>query len=125
MAENYGEWAFLLGVLLAVVVGLFSAQLGATIVYVYAALLILGFVVGLLNIREKDVNSFLVAVIALIVATTSWGPTLGNVLVSLFADVGLTFSIWVNSFLVALAAFISPAAFVVALKAIYNLATRK
>jgi len=125
MAENYGEWAFLLGLLLAVVVGLFSTSLEENVVYVYGALLVLGFVVGLLNIKEKQVNSFLIATIALLVATTSWNVALGEVLVSLFADVGAVFTLWVNTFLVALAVFVSPAAFVVALKAVYNLATRK
>ncbi len=125
MAENYGEWAFLLGVILAVVVGLFSASLEENVVYVYAALLVLGIVVGLLNIKEKQVNSFLIAVIALLLASTVWQGTLTEVLVSLFADVGATFATWINKFVVALAMFISPAAFIVALKAIYNLATRK
>lgn len=128
ITEKYGEWAFLMGVILAVVIGLFSGQLGENVVYVYAALLVLGFVVGFLNIEEKRTerrtDSFLIAVITLLVATT-WGPALSEVLFSIFGEPGLTFSGWINSFLIALQAFISPAAFVVALKAVYDLASRK
>lgn len=130
MTEKYGEWAFLLGVLLAVIIGLFSSSLGSEVItYVYAVLVLLGLVVGLLNIREKEINSFLIATIALIAVASSWQPVtaiLTTVLQAtpVTADLGLALVAWMQGFFGALVAFVSPAAFVVALKAVYNLAAR-
>ncbi len=124
MAEKYGEWAFLLGVLLAVVIGLFSSQLGSDMIgYVYAVLVLLGLVVGLLNIREKEINSFLIATIALIAVASSWQPVTA-ILTTVMGSLGGALVAWIQGFFGALVAFVSPAAFVVALKAVYNLASR-
>ena len=130
MTKKYGEWAFLLGVLLAVVIGLFSSNLGSEVItYVYAVLVLLGLVVGLLNIKEKEINSFLIATIALMAVGTSWQPVtaiLTTVMgaTPVTAELGLSLVAWIQGFFGALVAFVSPAAFVVALKAIYNLAAR-
>ena len=121
---RYGEWAFLLGVILALIVGLFSSQLeeaGAAL-YVTGVLAILGLVVGLLNIKEKEVNSFLIAAIALLLVANSWGP-ITTMLSEVAGDLGITLTIWFTRFFGALAAFVAPAALILSLKAIYNLAT--
>lgn len=130
MAEKYGEWAFLLGVLLAVVIGLFSSSLGSEVItYVYAVLVLLGLVVGLLNIREKEINSFLIATIALMMVGSSWQPVTAILTIVMSAtpvtaDLGMSIVTWIQGFFGALVAFVAPAAFVVALKAVYNLAAR-
>lgn len=122
--DKYGEWAFLLGVILAVVVGLFSSQLGSNIIgIVYGVLVLLGLVVGFLNIREKEINSFLIAAIALLLAANSWQPVT-DIFTTIMGEVGSALIVnWIRGFFGALVAFISPAAFIVALKAIYNLAS--
>ena len=67
-----GSWAFLIGVILAVVFGLISAgSLNKTVAMV---LVIIGLVVGFLNVTEKESTKFLIASIALlrIFKNTCW-----------------------------------------------------
>ncbi len=120
-AGKYGEWAFLLGVVLALIVGLFSTQLGEAKAYVMGVLVILGFVVGLLNVKEKEINSFLIATIALLALLNVMEPIQDTL--QLLPEIGTTIAVWLSGFLGALGAFVAPAALVLALKAIYNLAT--
>jgi MFS family permease len=119
---KYGEYAFLVGILLALIIGVLSAYLPAgTMPVVIAVLFILGIIVGLVNITEKEVNSFLIAAIALLLAVSSWNMLFATTLAFL-GNFGGTIAGWVAGFTGAFVAFISPAAFIVALKAIYNLA---
>ena len=109
MNNSLGSWAFILGVLIAIVAGL---ALGAGVLgdlgqYVAIILVILGLVVGFLNIGAKEVTDFLIAAIALVAvgaANLATIPAIGTYLASMLSYV---------------AAFVAPAALVVALKAIY------
>ncbi len=58
-----GFWAFIIGLILAVVAGIFFPH-HTTIILV---LLVLGLLIGLLNITDKESTPFLVATIALVV----------------------------------------------------------
>lgn len=111
--EKIGGWAFILGVLIAVLAGLASGALDATAAgYVTLALVILGVVVGFLNIGDKEVNDFLLAAVAVVLigtANLTAIPVIGTYLALMVLNV---------------AAFVAPAALVVALKAIYNLASK-
>ena len=119
--SRYGEWAFLLGVIIALIVGLFSSQLEPNTGVVFGVLALLGLVVGLLNITEKDVNSFLIASIALLASASSLGT-----LTSLFIQLGVPqLGAWISGFVGALGVFVAPAAVVISLKAIYSLASKK
>jgi len=125
---KYGEWAFLLGVVLALVVGLFSTQLGWSAVYIIGLLSFLGLVVGFMNIPEKETVSFLVATIALLSVIGSWAP-LASLIGTLAAQVGVAElgTVLVDKLagiMSALAAFVGPAALVVSLKLIYDLASK-
>ena len=55
-----GHWAFIIGLVLAILAG-FTA-----VPYLAVLLFVLGLVVGFLNIKEKESTSFLVAVITLL-----------------------------------------------------------
>jgi len=55
-----GRWAFIIGILLAVLAGF------TEISYLAVILFILGLIVGFLNIKEKEVTMFLLAVITLL-----------------------------------------------------------
>jgi len=76
-----GKWAFIVGLVLAGVGGLFS-QVG----WVVWVLAILGVIVGLLNITAEDTQSFLLAAIAFVLSATALntipfvGGTIGNIL---------------------------------------------
>ncbi len=119
---NYGEYAFLGGIVLAFIVGVLAGFLPVEIIpFIMALLFLLGIIVGLVNIREKEVNAFLIATIALLLAVASWNTMLGATL-GLLGDVGVTLTKWIVGFTSALVVFISPAAFIVAIKAIYTLA---
>ena len=106
-----GEWAFIVGALLAILLGFVPGQYMGTATLV---LVVLGLIVGLLNVTAKETNSFLVAAIALI-ATGSAAGSLKIIPPAVLGD-------FLSSAVMNLAAFVSPAAIVVALKAIMALA---
>jgi hypothetical protein len=114
--QRVGAWAFILGILIAIIAGIATAvniALGGVITLL---LVILGLIVGFLNISDKEVQKFLIAAIALMaVGTANLGaintavPVLGTALVYVVQFIG---------------AFVAPAALVIALKAVYNLARK-
>ncbi len=76
MLSKIGFWAFIIGLILAIVGGLVAHD-NATVVVV---LVILGLIVGLLNITGKEIMLFLVATVALIVAGGVFAPlTIGGI----------------------------------------------
>lgn len=111
--EKVGELAFLAVVVIAVLAGLLQASSA----WVTVLLVVLGLVVGFLNVSEKETAPFLMASIALVVAATAtFGPIdtvipgLGSVIDAILNNV---------------ATFVAPAAVLVALKAVYALASKK
>lgn len=105
MNSKLGHWAFIVGVLLAVIAGLVPALQTAFITWV---LVIIGLAVGVLNISIKEQEKFLVAVIALVLVSSGLNiPALGGIVQNIMANI---------------LALSAPAALVVALKAIYELA---
>jgi hypothetical protein len=111
--QQIGSWAFMLGVLIAIIAGLAAGMLPIEYgYYISLALVILGLVVGFLNIGVKEVNDFLIAGIALSAVAISAGglsviPVVGPILASMVTRI---------------AEFVAPAVLVVALKAISVLA---
>ncbi len=111
MESKLGEWAFIIGVVIAIVVSLFKVN--DTIAGWLALLLVvLGLIVGLLNVTEKETTPFLVASAALLITGTAGGslaiiPLIGPYLQNIVQNI---------------AVFVAPAAIVVALKAIQSLA---
>jgi len=114
--QEIGSYAFILGVIIAVLAGIggyffpFGGDLGYWIVIV---LVILGIIVGLLNITEKETVTFLVAAIALM-ATSAIGwqyiPKIGIIIAQILSYIGV---------------FVAPAAVIVALLAIKKVASAK
>lgn len=100
-----GSWAFLLGVILAVILGVLG-NFGAVWTII---LVIIGLLVGLLNITEKEVMPFLVSGIILIIASALGG--------SVFYDVQA-----LGNVLDALLLIFIPAVIIVAIKNVFNLA---
>ena len=113
MGSKLGEWSFVGGILVAVVVALFSSNISGEIKgWLILLLVVLGLLVGFLNITEKETTPFLVAVVALL-ATGTAGTTL-----SLIPVIGM----YLQPIVMNIAVFVTPAAIVVALKAIQSLA---
>lgn len=126
---NYGEYAFLAGILIAFIVGVLANFVPAVLMPILVAVLfLLGIVVGLVNIQEKETNSFLIATIALLVAASSWNTLLTSTVtllatsLGLSGEAGLGVAAMIVGFTSAIIAFVSPAAFIVALKLVYKLA---
>jgi hypothetical protein len=105
MGAKIGFWAFIIGFILAIVGGIVSPDNG-TIVLV---LVVLGALIGLLNITDKEITLFLVATVALIVAGGVFEPikTLG---VGELLDNILSYT----------ATLMAPAAVVAAVKALWS-----
>ncbi len=101
-----GGWAFLIGVILAIVLGagLLNMSTGWMIV-----LVIIGLIVGLLNITGSEVSSFLLSGIALIIASSLGNNELGAIPI-------------LNGILGALLAIFVPATIIVAIKHVFGLA---
>jgi hypothetical protein len=112
--ERLGEWVFILGVVIAIISGLaYQAMDPASAQYITVVLVVLGLVVGFLNIKDKEITNFLIAVIAIVAVGAAnlqdifiIGPYLARMVLNV-------------------AAFVAPAALVVALKSVYNMASKK
>ena len=100
-----GSWAFLVGVVLAVIFGLIG-NLGQNLIYV---LVILGVIIGLLNIADEEVSPFLMAGTVLVIVST-----LGQSVVSSVR--------YFDTILQALTILFVPATIIVALKHVFTLA---
>jgi hypothetical protein len=109
--QKIGAWSFLVGILVALILGALNSTAGSS--WVVGLLLVLGLIVGLLNIHDREIIAFLIGCIAFLVAV----PALGAA-VSVF---GTTFE-WLTRMLAHVAIFVVPAAIITALKAIFALA---
>ncbi|MEM0465362.1 MAG: hypothetical protein QXW97_01520 [Candidatus Pacearchaeota archaeon] len=88
--SRIGSWAFLGGVIVALLIGLLSSYLTDSVSSTLTvALVIIGLIVGFLNITERETTPFLMSGIVLILAIYAAGnsmdviPPLVNVLKSL------------------------------------------
>ena len=104
-SSRLGEWAFVAGVLLAILLGLFPDldSQGVSTLFV-----MLGVIVGLVNITKRETASFLLASIALLVVGAGGIqeiPALGGSFVQIFFNIS---------------SFIAPAVMIVALKTVFH-----
>ena len=111
-----GAYAFAIGVILAVLLGLFNGSLESASGVFYSALVIIGVVVGYVSVSDKNTNTFLLASLTLvIVAGMGIQPLLfvakQNFVVDKLRDI-----------LGALMVLFVPATIIVALKAIFAIA---
>jgi hypothetical protein len=106
-----GSWAFLAGVVLAVVAGVLAGVdlIVLTTQFMTSLLVILGIIIGLFNITNKEVKPFITSGIVLIIASI-FG-------VGLMAGAPV-----ITSVLVALLMVFVPAVIIVAIKNVFNIA---
>jgi len=83
--EKVGRWAFIGGIVLAVLAGLFVVD----VTWVAWVLAILGLVVGLLNVPTKEPREFLLAAVALALSASAVRslPAIGFVLTNILVNV--------------------------------------
>jgi len=116
MGKDIGHYAFLIGVVIAILAGLGTslAALDASIAGIISLiLLVLGLIVGYLNIGQKEVQKFLIVALAI----GAWGS---GMFVPIGSFIPLIGSL-VDAVIINISAFVAPAAIVVALKAFYDL----
>jgi len=124
--EDLARYAFTAFVLIAIVMG-FSVGYMAyvndsnyadTNAYVTLIMLILGIIIGLISITSKEITPFLIATIALVVASSTdvWAPLIRiHELLYLLASLILHYIV----------AFAAPAAVINAVKAVFAMAKEK
>ncbi|HJX50660.1 MAG TPA: hypothetical protein VJ438_04305 [Candidatus Nanoarchaeia archaeon] len=108
--EMAGKVSFIVGLLLAILAGVIPAVAGFA--YTALILVLLGLVVGFLNITEKNVLTLLVAIIALV--------TVGNATLNVIPGVSTYLTAMLQYFL----AFVGAAGLVVAVKAIITVSKK-
>jgi hypothetical protein len=99
--ETIGRVAFIVGLVISVLAGFVT--LDATL---YAGLVVLGFIVGFLNVTGEEVQRFLLGTVALMLVASSLNTVLGEV---------------IGGIISAFTAFVAGAALLVALKEIYTI----
>lgn len=121
--NSFGAWAFLIGVILAVIIGVSTSSflsLSSITAYspqIYAILVLLGLFVGFsIKISGKDSQTFLIAG-AILVIVSKFG--MESVTGSL---IGIGIGDTVSSTFAALLALFVPATIIVALKTVFSIA---
>ena len=111
MSNKLGFWAFIIGLVLAVIISIMSAA--STPMWAVLTLAVLGLIVGLLNVTDKEVQMFLIAAIAFLMSFQA----LSNVFTTLTLG-------WnaIGTFFNLISAFMAPAAAIVAVIALFKLA---
>ena len=133
--EDIARWAYILFVVIAIVAGLvlgymaydsyttlpanppadWAVGVATTNGYVLFIMLILGIIVGLVSITRREVRGFLIATIALLVASAA------NVWAGLYYIHELLF-FWASAILSYIVAFAAPAAVIIAIRSILTMA---
>jgi hypothetical protein len=130
--EEIARWAFIGFIVIAVIAGLaigymaYSADpdhwddesVGNANGWVILIMLILGIIIGITSITAKEVTPFLIATIALVVASAAnvWAP-LGNIHELLYY--------WAKAILDYIVAFAAPAAVIISIKSVFAIAKEK
>ena len=117
MDKKIGEYSFIVGVVIAIVLGLFAAQIQGTVEAALVSLLvILGLVVGFLNVASKETKDFLTVGVILLITAYVGGA------------IGLAKVMYVGTYLAGifnnLVAFVAPAVVIVALKDVLRMARK-
>lgn len=115
MEKKIGNYSFIIGVVIAVVLGLASKSLGTATAWLWSLLVVLGLIVGFLNVSGKETKEFLLVTVALVIVayagsaqkTLTDVEILGPYLQGIFGSI---------------LAFVVPASVVVALKDAWALA---
>lgn len=113
--QRVGEYAFIVGVIIAVLGGIIFPGKGVMIL----VLVVLGIIVGIINITEKETVPYLIAAVALIAAGTASFKVL-DALTGIIA-LGTRF----EGILDYVSNFVVPGAVIVALKTVWNLSKTK
>ena len=116
MEKQIGNYSFIIGVIIAVVLGLAAPKLGTAAAWLWSLLIVLGLVVGFLNVSGKETKEFLWVTIGLVVVAFA-----GSAQISSWSNVELI-GPYLKGIFDSILAFVVPASVVVALKDVWDLA---
>ena len=108
MKDLIGKWAFVIGIIIAVLVGLFAGAISDNIALI---LMVLGLIIGLLNVTSKEATPFLLAGVSLLIATSFGSSAIPSAMV--------------KNVLTAIMILVVPAVIVVALREVFAMAKSK
>jgi len=119
--NSVGAWAFLIGVILATLIGISTALIPVPILNtysaaIYAILVILGIIIGFVNVAPKDSPTFLIAGAVLVIVSKFGMDSVHGSLI------GIGVGDFVVSVFGALLALFVPATIIVALKTVFSIA---
>ena len=116
MEKKIGDYSFIVGVILAIVLGVAAPKLGTTAPWLWSLLVVLGAVVGFLNISGKETKEFLMVAVSLVIVAYA-----GSAQINSWKDVEVV-GPYLKSIFDAILAFVVPSSVVVALKDVWELA---
>ena len=111
-----GAYAFLVGVVLAIVFGMFNKSLESAGGLFYSALVVIGLIVGFMNVGDKDSKTFLMASLSLVIVGALGVEPLKYVALNNYVVTSL------RNVLGSLLLLFVPATIVVALKTVFSMA---
>lgn len=117
--NSLAAWAFLIGVILAVLIGIFTTlipipSLSNYSAEIYGVLVILGIIIGFMNVSGKDSQTFLIAGTILVIVSKFGMESVHGSLI------GIGIGDIVTSVFSALLALFVPATIIVALKNLFS-----
>lgn len=111
MKQKIGAWSFTIGMIMAIIISIVAANDVPS--WAVFALALIGVIVGLLNITDKEVNTFLIAGMSFLISFQALGAVIATLALGWAA---------VSTFFYLMSVFIAPPTALVAIKAIFNLA---
>ena len=119
--NSVGAWAFLIGVILAIVIGIGTTlipipELSKYSAQIYGVLVIIGIIVGAMNVTSKDSQTFMVAGAVLVIVSRFGMESVTGSLI------GIGIGDAVTSTFGALLALFVPATILVALRVVFSIA---
>ena len=111
-----GAYAFLVGVILAVGFGLFNQSLESAGGLFYSALVIIGLIVGFMNVGDKNSGTFLMASVSLVIVGSLGAEPLKYIALNNYVVTSL------RNVLGSLLVLFVPATIIVALKTVFAMA---
>ncbi|MEK6915687.1 MAG: hypothetical protein AABW89_04065 [Nanoarchaeota archaeon] len=109
-------WAFLIGIVLALVGGMLSALFGSLNPFLLGLLLVLGLVIGFIGVSPNDINKFMTSSVSLVIVSFAGSAGVRNI-EFLNWEIGNI----VSSTLGALLVLLVPATIVVAVRSLFSI----
>jgi len=117
MEKQIGNYSFIIGVIIAMVLGLAAQKTGSAEPWLWSALVVLGLIVGFLNVSGKETKEFLWVTVALVVVAYA-----GSAQVKSWETQVQIIGPYLKSIFDSILAFVVPASIIVALKEVWELA---